>query len=421
MVFWRVFILAEVIGLFNSTLGNILPLLSPLLSAWIVYGRRKKISIFPLFKRYQGRKVLEDLFDLGPVTTGYSRPSETQRTRDYSYSRNDSDASYGAVNVSQIVFDPSEFTDYAPSPVVSLDYEAITRSKVASSALGTPGGGLSSSGFGKNAEIGQKGEMLFAQGLTAAGVIKDTKDLPESNTGNGVMSFWSVARPADDNVEAQDPKGRDIDAVIVHSGGVDLIDIKLYKSSPEFIYENDATGQTLLCRKSDGTVVRTYDISESTTMATAQYLISRKFPNLPIRRFVVLAPSPNGSPVIMPGTGWPGSSMNPERTPFMTFEQYLSRAMSFRAPSKKLSGSVFLYFARLVKKEGIKGPIPPSYYTPEPAKKDSIRHSRRHNRLMKQHQPVKSLDEMTEEERDKYITALHKDAEKIRESGRWRY
>lgn len=178
---------------------------------------------------------------------------------------------------------PGEMTGYEPRELKSLPVPT------GEFMHGTPGSGLSESGFNADAvRVGQMGELNFAKALAKRGLL------------DGFHSFWSVAMPTEYGGRDLDFQS-DIDCVLVSGKRIWLLDMKQYT-------QGDVTWLTefgeLVCidNPTGSQVGPVRKMSKNMSMAKDRF--EAAFPDFDVRAYVVFMPGNNGIGKV--NASWPG-------------------------------------------------------------------------------------------------------------------
>lgn len=197
------------------------------------------------------------------------------------------------LNSPDSTYAPGAFTGYEPQRIESV--------KIPDTYLmhGTPGVGLSSSGFGTDAiALGQRGEENFAKTLSVA-LHKNGRPIIESTD-----TFWSVGMPRKFAGGARDDLyDGDIDCIVVSADTIYLLDLKYYtggnvayRTIEDQLHCVDlATGQPANNPK-----------KMSRNMEIAQERFAALFPKMNVKSRVVFMPTERGIPRVA-GVYWPGN------------------------------------------------------------------------------------------------------------------
>ncbi|WP_347041021.1 NERD domain-containing protein [Brachybacterium nesterenkovii] len=205
---------------------------------------------------------------------------------------------------------------------------------------GTPGAGLTGSGFRADAvALGQLGELSFARALERTGDL------------GRFASFWSVHMP-DELVGASTRFQTDIDCVLVTGHTVHLIDVKLYtQGAATWIMEDGAL--RLIDDATGGYINGPRKLSRN--MELAQTRVAEKLRGLgvkhTVRSVVVFMPTDNGLGQVR-GVQWPGG------VPAMTLLDLLPQLASEPdfSPDHPASEHITRVFRWLVKDESGSAP-----------------------------------------------------------------
>lgn len=120
---------------------------------------------------------------------------------------------------------PGFITGFEPQELESINLAPHTH------MYGTPGAGLSGSGFAEsNIKLGQLGELNFAKVLQSQGML------------DSYASFWSVQMP-DAQIGASAQFNTDIDCILVSRDSVWLIDVKNYVQGAVTWHRESATDE----------------------------------------------------------------------------------------------------------------------------------------------------------------------------------
>jgi hypothetical protein len=192
-------------------------------------------------------------------------------------------------------------TDYAPGALTGYEPQRIEAIKVSDTYLkhGTPGVGLSSSGFGAEAiALGQRGEENFAKSLSVA-LNKSGRPIIETTD-----TFWSVGMPSKSTTVLRDPDFEsDIDCIVVSANTIYLLDLKYYTGGN---VEYRSYGDQLLCISlATGNTANTPK-KMSRNMAMAHERFTALFPKMNVESRVVFMPTERGIPRVE-GVYWPGN------------------------------------------------------------------------------------------------------------------
>ena len=225
MVFWRFF----VIGLLFQPILNSLTMagifLGAAASAYLVQVRGKTFRSFPLIGYVNYHKKFPDFTVTPEILPKSLKPSNLACSGDYCFQTKppvyprtmaQNPLGWGYWNpilkdgaVAKDAVEPGYLTGYEPG---SLQDSPPRGGRL---VFGSPGAGLTGSGFGKaKTEAGQTGEENFYKALAKEGLL------------DKVLSFWSL------NFFNEDlkPVGKsDIDCILVTNRSVFLIDLKMYK------------------------------------------------------------------------------------------------------------------------------------------------------------------------------------------------
>lgn len=191
------------------------------------------------------------------------------------------------------------FTGLEPSALTAVELPALAN------LYGSPGAGLSGSGFGADKIAkGQDGELNFARALQHTGQL------------DRFATFWSVHMP-DEAVGASTTYSSDIDCVVVTGRSIYLLDMKNYtQGDVTWIMEDDAL--RLIDNPTGGYIGKARSMSRNMELAADR--VQKKFRALgvghEVRARVVFMPTDNGIGTIAPDVLWPGgiSAENLDRT-----------------------------------------------------------------------------------------------------------
>ena len=267
MAFWRMWLFAAFMNVANLPVIVTLSFISAFIFR-VVF--KHDLEIFPMWKLFNRQNPLTDLRrrKRGPRPTA-------------------------PINAADQVYAPGAFTGYEPQRIESV--------KIPDTYLmhGTPGVGLSSSGFGAEAiALGQRGEANFAKTLSVA-LHKNGRPIIESTD-----TFWSVAMPSKYKADTRDPLFEsDIDCIVVSADTIYLLDLKYYtggnvayRTIEDQLHCVDlATGQPANEPK-----------KMSRNMEMAQTRFKALFPKMNVKSRVVFMPTERGIPRVT-GVYWPGN------------------------------------------------------------------------------------------------------------------
>lgn len=267
MSYWRIWLVLGLLGGVN----NIPILMISLMVAFTLrFVFKKSIRIFPMWKLFNRE---DPVIDLSPRKRTYRTTSTPLNSADQAYA-------------------PGALTGYEPQRIESV--------RIPNTSLmhGTPGVGLSSSGFGAEAiALGQKGEENFAKTLSVA-VHKSGRPIIESTD-----TFWSVGMPSRTSADRRDPEFEsDIDCIVVSADTIYLLDLKYYTGgNVSYSTYNDQ----LLCTDLATGQPANEPKKMSRNMAMAQDRFTRLFPKMTVKSRVVFMPTERGIPRVT-GVYWPG-------------------------------------------------------------------------------------------------------------------
>lgn len=239
-----------------------------------------------------------------------------------------------SVPIVNAVSGPGRITGFEPRALDSLDTPTPAEHPL---MHGTPGGGLSDSGFDKKAiELGQAGEVNFAKSLGLVGAL------------DKYATFWSVDRPDWNG----DRSGADVDCVVLTGSTVWLLDMKFYKGG-DATYRSHTTGLYLYDNATGSQVgepkkmSRNMEIADEvfSKMLDTEWRASGRFS---VRSRVLLIPTNAGAPEIETGTAWPGGVRLENLDTFLTA---LSLEPAFD-PGDRFGSTVQRGLRRLVKSTG---------------------------------------------------------------------
>jgi hypothetical protein len=163
---------------------------------------------------------------------------------------------------------------------------------------GTPGVGLSSSGFGaESIALGQRGEENFAKTLSVA-LHKSGFPIIETTD-----TFWSVGMPRKASSARDDLYDGDIDCIVVSASTIYLLDLKYYTGGNVAYRSN---GDQLLCIDLATGKPANGAKKMSRNMAMAHDRFTSAFPNMRVESRVVFMPTERGIPRVE-GVYWPGN------------------------------------------------------------------------------------------------------------------
>ncbi|MDN6329462.1 MAG: NERD domain-containing protein [Brachybacterium sp.] len=191
----------------------------------------------------------------------------------------------------------SQLQPTAPGRLTGLEPSALAAVEVPTlpDLFGTPGAGLSGSGFGADQITkGQDGELNFARAL------QHTDQLSRFAT------FWSVHMP-DETVGASTTYSSDIDCVVVTGSSIFLLDMKNYtQGDVTWIQENDSL--RLIDNPTGGYIGKARSMSRNMELAADR--VQKKFRALgvghQVKARVVFMPTDNGIGTIDSEVSWPG-------------------------------------------------------------------------------------------------------------------
>lgn len=163
---------------------------------------------------------------------------------------------------------------------------------------GTPGSGLSESGFDDRAiSLGQAGELNFAKALSVQKQANNVSLL------TSFYSFWSVAMPSEKSASEPDSTlNTDIDAVIIVNETIYLVDLKNYKGG-NVIYRTNGDDFETFDGVTGEHVGKAKKMSKNMQIATERF--RKHFPSYNVQARVVLMPTDKGEGVIE-NVFWPG-------------------------------------------------------------------------------------------------------------------
>lgn len=267
MGFWRMWLFAVFLNVANTP---VILLLSFIAAFTLRVVFKHTLDIFPMWKLLTRSNPLTDL-------------RRRKRTPQTSAPRNTADTAYA----------PGALTGYEPQRIESV------RTPATRLMHGTPGVGLSSSGFGSEAiALGQKGEENFAKTLSIA-LHKSGFPIIESTD-----TFWSVGMPSKADAGRKDPMFEsDIDCIVVSANTIYLLDLKYYTGGnvayrtyeDQLLCVDLATGQPANNPKK---------MSRNMEMAHSRF--SALFPKMNVKSRVVFMPTERGIPRVT-GVYWPGN------------------------------------------------------------------------------------------------------------------
>lgn len=201
----------------------------------------------------------------------------------------------------------SQLQPSAPGRLTGLEPSALTAVELPEPAnlYGSPGAGLSGSGFGADQIAkGQDGELNFARALQHTGQL------------SRFATFWSVHMP-DETVGASTTYSSDIDCVVVSGRSIYLLDMKNYtQGDVTWIKEDDSL--RLIDNPTGGYIGKARTMSRNMELAADR--VQKKFRALgvghDVKARVVFMPTDNGIGDIDPGVVWPGgiAAENLDRT-----------------------------------------------------------------------------------------------------------
>jgi hypothetical protein len=192
-------------------------------------------------------------------------------------------------------------TAYAPGAITGYEPQSIASVKISDTYLmhGTPGVGLSSSGFGAEAiALGQRGEENFAKTLSVA-THKSGRPIIESTD-----TFWSVGMPSKTVASRRDPLFEsDIDCVVVSADTIYLLDLKYYTGG-NVAYRTIEDQLHCVDLKTGHPANNPKKMSRNMEMAQARF--TALFPKMNVKSRVVFMPTERGIPRVT-GVYWPGN------------------------------------------------------------------------------------------------------------------
>lgn len=272
MAFWRLWLWASFLNVVNLL---VIAILSFIAAFVMRVSFKHSLEIFPMWKLFTRQNPLIDLRPRKRGTrTARRTPSRPSPTVDRDFA-------------------PGAYTGYEPQRIENVP---VPRTYL---MHGTPGVGLSSSGFGSEAiALGQRGEENFAKVLSVA-LHKSGHPIIETTD-----SFWSVGMPSKMAANSRDLLyDGDIDCIVVSSTTIYLLDLKYYKGGNVAYRTN---GDQLLCVDL-ATGQPTGDNKKmSRNMAMAHDRFASLFPNMKVESRVVFMPTERGIPRVE-GVYWPGN------------------------------------------------------------------------------------------------------------------
>lgn len=267
MGFWRMWLFAAFMNVANLPVIVILSFAAAFVLRVVL---KHDLEIFPMWKLFNRQNPLTDL------RRRKRAPKTSERLTD-----------------ADRAFVPGAITGYEPQSIESV--------KISTTNLmhGTPGVGLSSSGFGADAiKLGQRGEANFAKTLSVA-LHKSGRPIIESTD-----TFWSVAMPSKISASKRDLLFEsDIDCIVVSADTIYLLDLKYYTGGN--VAYRTIEDQLHCVDLSTGEAANSPK-KMSRNMEMAQTRFKALFPKMNVKSRVVFMPTERGIPRVT-GVYWPGN------------------------------------------------------------------------------------------------------------------
>lgn len=179
---------------------------------------------------------------------------------------------------------PGQMTGYEPKDLFNLPVPTGRYMH------GTPGSGLSESGFGEAAvQTGQAGELNFAKSLDKAGLL------------DRYTSFWSVAMPNERGFRDEEFSS-DIDCVLVSGKTIWLLDMKQYVQG-DVTWKTEGSMATCVDNQTGSQVGPKRKMSKNMAMARDRFKAA--YPGYEVLTLVVFMPGAGGMGKIE--AWWPGN------------------------------------------------------------------------------------------------------------------
>lgn len=271
MAFWRMWLFAAFMNVANLTVIVALSFAAAF-ALRVVFKR--DLDVFPMWKLFNRENPLTDLRRRKRgARTARRMPPAPSLTVDRDYA-------------------PGSHTGYEPQRMENVP---VPRTYL---MHGTPGVGLSSSGFGSEAiALGQRGEENFAKTLSVA---LHNSGFPIIETTD---TFWSVGMPRKASSARDDLYDGDIDCVVVSADTIYLLDLKYYTGGNVAYRSN---GDELLCIDLATGKPAKNPKKMSRNMELAQERFAANFPKMTVKSRVVFMPTERGIPRVQ-GVYWPGN------------------------------------------------------------------------------------------------------------------
>lgn len=301
MILWRLFFAAPFLPMFLT--GSPF-LISGIAAGVLVYGYRRSIVLWPLYKylRFHNYKNIHG----EPFTPFPKLPKQVQVWKEPEEKRPEPPKYWRYRTESETYYPKRKPAYKKPEPPHVEKTEEMGRDskykpwklkkvslELTDKMHGTPGAGLSDSGFDKSSiKAGQKGEENFAKALQMNGLMEEYE------------SFWSVALP-DENMRQMDET--DIDAILLNDKKVFLIDLKNYRQG-DLTYYNRGEEIYALDNKTGkkvGASVTATGQMERASKNFEMYLIKQGLANqIEVVPMVVFMPTDRGIGNVV--ARWPG-------------------------------------------------------------------------------------------------------------------